>query len=227
MTTYEGITLTPSLLPNNEPRAITVLHAYYARTTNPKDGYTGGQWDTFDPSRNREHSPNVFTPDDLVACSLLGTPIGGSACLQLLDPAAPFGALLTRIGPDQDFTSLHTLTGEPFGSVRDLYRALQDLPGVGGTRATKLLARKRPRLVPIVDSVIKEHIFGSGPSHWTPLHSALTADHHALWKRLLTLHQRAGLAEAVSGLRVFDVLAWMDGSGRSDRLLNSAVADQG
>jgi len=35
-----------------------------------------------------------------------------------------------------------------------LYDLLDGLPGVGGTVATKLLARKRPRSIPIVDSVV-------------------------------------------------------------------------
>ena len=33
-------------------------------------------------------------------------------------------------------------------------RALRELPGVGATKASKLVARKRPRLRPIWDSVV-------------------------------------------------------------------------
>ncbi len=101
-----------------------------------------------------------------------------------------------------------------------MWAALRDLPDVGVTRAAKLMARKRPRLIPIVDSVIRDHAFGGEYSFWAPLHQALTHDDRALHGRLQEIRRAAGLGEEVSPLRVFDVLAWMDGSGKAQ-----AVAD--
>ncbi|MDV7090178.1 DUF6308 family protein [Rhodococcus opacus] len=54
-------------------------------------------------------------------------------------------------------------------------------------------------------------------AHLIPLREALRADEVALHHRVLTIWEEAGLPEEISALRVFDVIAWMDGTGeRSD-----------
>jgi hypothetical protein len=82
------------------------------------------------------------------------------------------------------------------------------LPEVGATTASKLLARKRPRLRPIYDTVVAR-VIGS-QQIWEPLRTLLCAQPE-LHERLHGLRQQAGLPEAVSPLRVFDVVAWMEG----------------
>lgn len=100
-----------------------------------------------------------------------------------------------------------------------LFHAVRSLHGVGLTRATKLLARKRPRLAPIVDGIVKHTVFNGGPHYWAPLHAALRADDTKLWKYLNEAHAAAVLDPAVTPLRVFDVLAWMDGVDHSRKAL--------
>ncbi|MFC9839742.1 DUF6308 family protein [Rhodococcus sp. NPDC127530] len=95
----------------------------------------------------------------------------------------------------------------------DLETALWALPGIGQTKATKLIARKRPRLYPIWDSVVSQ-VLGTERSHLNPVREALRADGGALHHRLLSLREEAGLPEEISALRVFDVIAWMDGKNR-------------
>nr|WP_231138045.1 DUF6308 family protein [Rhodococcus opacus] len=87
------------------------------------------------------------------------------------------------------------------------------MPGIGQTKATKLIARKRPRLYPIWDSVVSQ-VLGTERSHLNPVREALRADDGALHRRLLSLREEAGLPEEISVLRVFDVIAWMDGKNR-------------
>ncbi|QQZ19448.1 DUF6308 family protein [Rhodococcus sp. 21391] len=43
---------------------------------------------------------------------------------------------------------------------------------------------------------------------------ALRADDGALHHRLVSIREEAGLPEEISALRVFDVIAWMDGKNR-------------
>src|SRR5690625_3735066 len=134
--------------------ACRVLHEYFHSRR-----YSGAHWDDFDPSGTRTESQDRFTADDLLACSLLSTPIGGDAAAALLRTLpSRFDWLLARIPDGRRFVEC----GEDeealpfdFDAVRELYRALVRLPGIGETRATKLLARKRPHLVPIVDSVVR------------------------------------------------------------------------
>lgn len=209
--TAMGITLTTSLQPNEEARAEKVLRYYFA-----SGNFTGGRWDTFDPSGTRAISANTFTADDLVACALLATPIREDGVVALLeDRRREFDDLLEAIGPDRDFITLDTTDGVEFAPVRTLYTALVGVPEIGQTRATKLLARKRPRLVPIVDNRIQEFVFNGASRHWEPLLQGFRADDSALWNRLVELHKAADLNKEVPILRVFDVLAWMDGTDNS------------
>ncbi|MCG7320845.1 DUF6308 family protein [Arsenicicoccus bolidensis] len=206
---------------------MTVLRAYFTPLSGRNTGFTGGAWDTFDPSGRRSATADVFTADDLLSCALLSAPIRGRAAMDLLVLRADdFGALLDKVGPDREFVEIDDPDGPEFQPVRDLYSALVALPGVGETRATKLMARKRPHLVAIIDSVVKASVFGGMPRQWGPLHGVLTADGGQIHDRLLRLRSRAGLPEAVTALRVFDVLAWMDGSGNAERVLaNQPILD--
>ena len=214
------LNLPRTLVPGDEAGAelaVQQLRAYFAplvlastERASRLQGYTGGRWDTFDPSGTRAASADRFTCDDIVACSLLSVDIDGNAAMQLLTSPI-FGELLAGIGPDQDFADLTSLEEPTFLAVRSLYAEIRKLPQVGETKATKLLARKRPRLVPIIDSVVRETVFAQHRVQWAPLHEALRADNMALHRHLLQLRCEAGLPEVVSVLRVFDVLAWLAG----------------
>ncbi|WP_255221504.1 DUF6308 family protein [Rhodococcus wratislaviensis] len=87
------------------------------------------------------------------------------------------------------------------------------MPGIGRTKATKLIARKRPRLYPIWGSVVSQ-VLGAARAHLNPVREALRADDGALHHRLLSIRGEAGLPAEISALRVFDVIAWVDGKAR-------------
>lgn len=80
---------------------------------------------------------------------------------------------------------------------------------MGPTRASKLLARKRPRLFPIRDGIVGQ-VLKLRRDFWEPLRTVLLADERALDKRLRRLHAEAGLPPEVARLRVLDVLAWRE-----------------
>ncbi len=92
-------------------------------------------------------------------------------------------------------------------------RGLRQLPKIGPTRASKLLARKRPRLRPIWDSVVTS-VTGTLDRQWEPLRVALRDNDKALHHRLIRIRGAAGLPAEVSALRVFDVVTWMEGKDR-------------
>ena len=64
-------------------------------------------------------------------------------------------------------------------------------------------------------------VLGGRGALWAPMHSALREGDYALHKRLLQCRAAAGLNESITPLRVFDVLAWMDGSGNSSKVLDA------
>ncbi len=86
-------------------------------------------------------------------------------------------------------------------------------PGFSETAATKLIARKRPHLVPIPDSVVTQQLGIVKGRYWLPLHAWLTADDNANHRHVVELRDAAGLGPEISALRVFDVLAWLVGKG--------------
>nr|WP_237724221.1 DUF6308 family protein [Rhodococcus sp. DK17] len=59
-------------------------------------------------------------------------------------------------------------------------------------------------------SVVSQ-VLGAARAHLNPVREALRADDGALHHRLLSIREEAGLPAEISALRVFDVIAWMDG----------------
>jgi hypothetical protein len=192
---------------SDDGRAIAALRRYYGTSGN-LGSFTGARFDAWDSSGTRWADANRFTADDLVAVTFLSVNVTAPAAISLLDTRADaFGSLLTELGPDRDLAEEHEQWGDDWAGW-ELWKKLTELPGVGPTTASKLLARKRPRLRPIYDSVVAD-VLGS-QRLWEPLRLRLTSE-PSLQERLLRLRRDAGLDEAVSALRVFDVIAWMEG----------------
>ncbi|MDX3862192.1 DUF6308 family protein [Streptomyces europaeiscabiei] len=81
-------------------------------------------------------------------------------------------------------------------------RGLGDTIQLEGRQAP---CRKRPRLLPVYDQVVR-CVLGRPKSFWF---DALRADNRALHRELMALRQSADLPAAVSALRVCDVVLWM------------------
>jgi hypothetical protein len=198
-----------SLQTSDDEGAVEVLQRYYSlgayRDWAP---FTGAQFDDWDTTHSRICDTNRFTADDLVAVSLLSVDVPPAAAIELLDTGASrFSRLLRELGGDRDLVEETQSWSAEWAGWR-LWSELMALPGVGATTASKLLARKRPRLRPIYDSVVATVI--ESPDIWEPLRKLLN-ERDDLHPRLLRLREQAGLTDAVSALRVFDVLAWMEG----------------
>lgn len=155
----------------------------------------------WDPSSTRAASADTCTSDDLVAVSLLSVTVPAQAAHELLvRQRARFETLLAEVGPDRDLVGVEEPIDETWPAWV-LSSALRELPDVGPTTAIKLLARKRPRLVPVFDSVINDHVLGGSGVQWVPFRSALQAERGRLHRRLLDLRTAAGLDEPVGWLR--------------------------
>lgn len=219
--------LPDALRPENEQDAIDLLTGYFDHEAFYSGrGFSGGFFDTWDPTGTRAASVDVFTPDDLQAVAFLSTEIAPRAAIDLLHRcSSEFSDLLSRVDPDLDLVDVTEDMGEAWPATR-LYRRLRQLPDVGPTRASKLLARKRPRLVPIYDTVVDAHVLGGSGVLWEPLRLALHRDDHSLHRHLLRLRDAAGLPHAVSPLRVFDVVAWHEGMAQRSPTARGATDDK-
>ena len=153
-----------------------------------------------------DNPPNRFTTSDLVAASLLDVRFEPRAVRRILDSeAADFSAQLKAVGDDVD---LWEADFQQIERLALLAETLMDLPGVGPTRSSKLLARKRPRLAPIVDSVVRRGL-GLGPARY-PLRELQEAfGAKGVVKQIERIRPDAAPPSIVSTLRLADAAVWM------------------
>lgn len=166
--------------------------------------------------------PDRFDISDVASLSLLSVTLNGQMAHELTkkDKDSDELARVLALEPDRDLGELTVKQVEKLNSDKGLNSAwsmIRDIHGVGPTRTAKLLARKRPRLIPIWDSVIARVLgLPTTKSYWIHFHTALTADDSSLDKRLAELAQKAGVAERYSRIRVLDILAWMYGKDKKN-----------
>ena len=147
--------------------------------------------------------PNEITPDDLLSATLLDKRWPPLAVRKLLSgqPAA-CAELLSRI--DSGTTIWAPQAGQELSNADPLWKELTKLHGVGVTLTRKLLARKRPMLIPITDSIIRNAIGYPGKT-WHTIRYCF--EQESIRQAVESL--RPPNAQDVSLLRIFDVAIWM------------------
>ncbi|PYC66752.1 hypothetical protein C7C46_30995 [Streptomyces tateyamensis] len=192
-------------------RAVDDLRRYFGIGGQPgSERFTGSRFEHLGGGGEAPPVADRVTAEDLVAVQTLSVTVPGRIALDLLegDLGARLSQLLQAIPGGIDMVDADaSLLGKdsPAGLA---WRLLKSEEGVGWVIAGKVLARKRPRLLPVYDRVVRCAV-GRPESFWLSLHSALREDDGALHRRLLGLRQAAGLPESVSALRVCDVVVWM------------------
>ena len=147
------------------PFADRLVGAYF----DPHRGFARATFDGLDSDSLLSHNPrDSFTVDDIVATSLLDVRFGPTAVRALLSSPKVEEALAAV--PDQ--VPLWEADERTLGAATTLWRVLRRIDGVGRTRASKLMARKRPHLIPIVDSVIADALH-LGDQTWRPCNGHL------------------------------------------------------
>ncbi|MFC0314738.1 DUF6308 family protein [Gordonia phosphorivorans] len=175
----------------------------------PSNRYTGASFDSWDSTGTRVADADRFTADDFVAIGMLSVNAGPRAARILLrDEAAEFSDLLQAIGDDRDLGDVDEVIDDSWPAWK-LEARLRSVPGIGLTIASKLIARKRPKLYPIWDDVVTG-VMGTRKAHLVPIHEALR-DGSGLRERLRAARAEAELPDVISELRVLDVVAWMEG----------------
>ncbi|MFE2988644.1 DUF6308 family protein [Streptomyces sp. NPDC059262] len=172
--------------------------------------FTGARFEALGGGGDHPAVADTVTAEDLIAVQTLSVTVPATAALDLLEghAGAQLSTLLRAIPRDLDMADATEADLDPGSPAHKAWRLLRGQPGIGWVTAGKLLARKRPRLLPVYDRVVRCAV-GQPRSFWHAMHSALRADDYALQRELLTLRQAAGLPGTVSVLRVCDVVVWM------------------
>jgi hypothetical protein len=203
--------------------AAKLLGTYYRRTTAGVPAYTGSMYNCWGGGGDTSRDANRVTSDDLIAVSFLSGDIPGEAAFGILETqAALISDLLAQIPADLDMADVQAdefdkVLGEASPALQ-LWHVLRGRGtgrwGMGETRTSKLMARKRPRLVPVYDSVVGRLMsldLGSA-GQWKRWHTALT-DGTGLPQRLQEVRRIARITDPIADLRVMDIVLWMYGTG--------------
>lgn len=151
-----------------------------------------------------------ITAEDIVAVSMLSVDIPARCSEWILGTGQQsIRYLLEQIPLDADITTFESLT-ERTGPTWQLWDLLINFSGMGRTKTSKLLARKRSRLIPIYDSVVAN-----------ALGIERTDNDWELWQRFM---KDVGVSEFrnavqnthaqyLSDLRIIDIVIWMKEQG--------------
>lgn len=191
--------------------------------------YSGALFDTYpaDPASGvtaQPDAPNEITDSDLVALSMLGIRVTGYETLIMLGWREQIRVLLADIPPEarieQDASARLLARGGPAWTLWELLRDIKDRTKearFGAVAAGKLLARKRPDLIPIEDSRIAA-VFSRRPpdrdEHWwddvrfAACDNRPAANGITLWRYLARLRDQADQGH-LPVLRVLDIIGWM------------------
>ncbi|RYP83327.1 hypothetical protein EKO23_19345 [Nocardioides guangzhouensis] len=186
-----------------DERAVPNLRSYFTE-------FEGRHFQALGGGGDRPESRDRITAEDLVALRTLGVAVPGETAADLLE-----GPLSRRVSDLLRAIPTSVALGQPEAAALigdrsqadvlwDLFRA-QD--GLGWVGAGTLLARKRPRLIPVYDEVAR-CVLHHPEDVWRSFHDALGGAPEVL-RRVRELRAAAPVPEHVSDLRVIDVTLWM------------------
>jgi hypothetical protein len=199
--------------------AVALLQQYYSPADSDRPRYTGAR---FEAMAALNADPYSLGPADFLAVSMLSVNIPPRAAIRLLGTdASTITKHLKGISTETVIVDSPDALGAK-SPANQLWRLLRDGDdGLGPTRTSKLLAAKRPLLVPIWDSFVHEATGLGTVNYWQRVQHVLTADEKYIWKWLGELKvQTPEVPPNVGELRILDVLLWMfvgrarAGSGR-------------
>jgi hypothetical protein len=154
-----------------------------------------------------DNPPTEISLDDLLALTTLDVQLKPPALRKLLgEDYEVVHRRLLQVPSDVD---LWDASDEVLRSATEFWESLRALPGVDWVIAGKLGARKRPRLIPVLDSVTLPMLDVPTGGAWTALRGALTGPDR---RQRIEALRPTGVSASVSVIRLLDVALWMRGS---------------
>ena len=204
MAGVKASTLTKVLIGNQDAFA-TLIGKYFA------EDYTGSHFEFFEPRGDNQKTRNRFTYADVYAPSLLDVRVKGKLGYRLVegDLAEKAAVLLSKIPVNKE---LHEFETNPLaGFPADLYNLID----AGPANTSKLLARKRPHLLPILDSVLKKALVQGDKGRWNHYFQLFSDANlvkalEKIKKKAVSLQPNFPNIAQLSLLRVLDIALWME-----------------
>lgn len=179
----------------------TNIRRYFAG--NNGDLFTGRHFETFAALGE----PDRFEATDVMAVEALSVKVPPEAAARLLvgAEAEEFTHLLRQIPADRDIWQADHSALCDGSPAADLHAKLTKLPGVGWVTAGKLMAAKRPRLIPVLDNLVRDLLKPPKGRFWLSMYDQLADE-----RRRRQIEEIVECAPAhVSFLRRIDVAVWM------------------
>lgn len=205
------------------PPAAELVAAFYlpdvARKHSTKANFVGELFTTLGNAVS-----DSFEASDLVAVHLMGMTFRPSAVRALLEPGEGQDAIsrLLRDIPnadiwsdDADFKVANVLWHRLAKDMKSTY------PGINWVTAGKLLARKRPALLPVVDEVITTLVPDPPDDYWQLFRDYLQLSGRV--ERVEGLRPQGIGSAATPTLRLLDTAIWMRGSRGPARTIRLAL----
>jgi hypothetical protein len=200
----------PALVTDRQTdKAAELLQRYYGTDGAGVPLYSGSQFEAI--VALSEDLDSIGTAD-FTAVSMLSVDIPAQAAIRLLGKdAREITKLLKQIPADRDIVDVASDELAAGSAASKLWRVLRrGNDGMGRTRTSKLMAAKRPRLIPIWDSFVEQATGLDTSDYWRQFQAVLVADNHAAWTWMAEVRAQAtNVPTAVSNLRILDVLLWM------------------
>jgi hypothetical protein len=208
-----------------DQHAAPLLREYLA-SDDGRPRFTGSLFDTLGGGGDVPECRNRYASDDIVATTMLAVDVPREAAAwMLVSGSADLTRLLEEIPAEVDLIDADRTLIEDNSPADRLWGLLKERDGIGWVIAGKLVARKRPRLIPVYDDVVRTAV-GAPKDFWLALWEQFR-DNGSLSTELRRVRSDAG-ADRLSSLRVLDIVIWMRNHGkkwaRSQELRNlSAV----
>ncbi|MEV6369769.1 DUF6308 family protein [Micromonospora musae] len=175
--------------------------------------YTGQWFETFAGGGDRVETRDRIVLDDLYAVEALNVQVPFAVGKELLDGqlGRDISACLREIPTDAELGTRSAgeliVDGGHADRAWQLLNNRNEKTGVGWVIAGKLLARKRPKLIPVYDSIVSCQ-FGAPKHVWLKLHDQLARNDGELRAALAEVRATVGVDDKVSILRVLDIVLW-------------------
>lgn len=136
---------------------------------------------------------------------MLGVQVNGAAAIELLETRSELLGDTLSLVPQVPIHDVKWSVLGPGSPADTLWHQLHDILGLGPTLVGKLLARKRPHLVPVFDERVHRRM--GKPDQWWKFHwTWWDSEEHVA--RVADLRAAVGGLDDISLLRIWDVVVW-------------------